>query len=89
MSYIIKCKGFHCPIKENCLRFTTPDHTPYQEYFNRIPFTGGSCRFFAEQAKPAEIDRVEVIFEPTNTVTFKPKRPDKPKVQRTRKPVKR
>lgn len=84
MTYMIKCKGFHCPVKESCQRYTVEAHTPYQEYFSRIPFAGGSCRFKVE-AETEEPHHIEAIFEPTQTVTVKPKREVRKPVRRKKK----
>ena len=72
-NYIIKCKGHHCPRKEQCVRFTSEPNQPYQEYFSRIPFlNSGYCRFYVESE--LEEDPVEVFIEPTETVVKKPAR---------------
>jgi hypothetical protein len=44
----IKCKGLHCPLKQNCLRYTNQADPQNQVYFARIPIVAGVCGFYAK-----------------------------------------
>jgi len=81
MDYMIKCKGLHCPQKETCERYTGAAHYPYQEYYARIPFSGGFCRYYKKSDDLHE-EIIAEIFEPVKTVFAKPKR-------EARKPVRK
>lgn len=53
---ITKCKGYKCPIKDSCHRFTVKLDEFNQSYFNEIPFNSeiDECEYFIDNSEYIE-----------------------------------
>jgi len=62
MADITKCKGFYCPIKEKCYRFTAQP-SQVQSYFMEIPIKDGKCDMYWGEASKGIWDYLKKIVK--------------------------
>lgn len=54
MSDITMCYGTHCPLREECYRYTAKPSSVWQSYFYRVPgyyLTENNCTIASERGK--------------------------------------
>jgi hypothetical protein len=77
----IKCWGLHCPIKQTCLRYLA-DPAQSQDYYSRIPYAGGHCRYYQELI----MKRVEIpAGKPEKAKPVRKRAASKSRVKNTRR----
>jgi hypothetical protein len=61
MPDITMCEGTHCPIKENCYRYTAKPNEYRQSYFVTPPYKDGKCEHYWGEAQESILQQLTDI----------------------------
>lgn len=72
---ICKCTGKGCPLKMECHRYTSKQHSISQAFFAEVPYKAGQCEHFWDNAGRMKFTQKQLDCdenEDLDTVTLDP-----------------